>query len=1453
MVAIVSGNSLGLSLSSLAILGQRGQLGAAGHGRSGEQSFVNLANGNLVLQGRDDVLVSRGLDIQAVRTYNSQGLLSDDNADNWSVGAFGQKVGLTSGKLGAAGSTLTRTDRDGAQAVYTWDASKSLYISPAGAGAFDTISYNSGASQFIWTDGDTGRIERYQSSGAGRLVSVADADGNTITYAYNANGTVKSVADANGGISYYDYSSTNLTQIRTVSGGVASTTVRYAYDTRNRLSKVTVDLSPGDNTVADNKTYVTRYTYDGASKRVASVTQSDGTLLSFTYVQVGAAYKVASVTDALGAVTRFAYDAAQNTTTVTDPLGAQSVYLYSAQDGSQGQLTQVRSGVTATNPNGLSQVSYAYDAAGNVTLITDGEGHKVSLQYDDHGNLIREVDSAGDTRVRTYNGANQLLTDTIYADAAVVDRAAFNKDAALPEATRYVHAAGNANRLRFAITPQGNVTEYRYDAYGQRISVIKYTGAAYSTAALALTEVPTEAQLGSWAAAQDLTRTELTESVYDARGQLRNSTTYASTAANGSGVASTAATTQYIYDPRGLLLQKIEPATTASGATAVTTYTYDGLGRVLSVSAPSLDGGTTPNTTITSYDDANGKTAVTIANGLVTVSAYDKAGRLVSVTQQSVGTGVLGTTTYAYDKDGNLLMTQDPTGARKWMLYDEADRKVAEVDATGAVIEYVYNANGQLRETVAYSTKLSAAQLAQLVDGTGQPTTAWSAVNTVTSLDALRPASTPQDQKVWRFYDTANRLAWQVDALGYVTQTTYDGASRILSVTQLANPIDVSKLGNGANVELLVNPATVGGITLNVDPSPAPLGTAVTLTANIDGANPGGMVTFFSGEAVVGSAMVTNGKAVFTTNALPIGVNNIRAAYSGDVQRPASVSPVVLKTIAGATTSAAVSFSPNYWEVAYGQPLAISVALTTTQPPGLAVATGQVKFYNGDALIGTARVINGLATLTTSDLPAGVLRMRATYAGDTLHSGAEPSWGLTIQPRATITTAMTVSNTANGISLSATVSTKFGASTNPAGTVTFYSGAEVVGTAQVVNGVARLDMSGLIRAGALAARYSGDANNAASSTSPAQGDGVQTTLDLSASSTSGTQDDTITLAARVAGVGVTGVVTFFSGMKPLGTALVVNGQATLAVNNLPVGTNVIRAAYAGDANNLEGFAQQGPSLQIAAGTGRVPPLVQIGTRPSGVGIEGKHGAEVLGLPVAIYTVGFPADPKYPFTGTYTYFDGDRIVGSYDLVRSQGYGRALDLPIGLRAITVVYSGDANNASAVSPVNPSRQVDVQPAGTATQLVTSRSQTVVGAPVTLTATVYHQPATHPHWGIRTLAPLPSGTVTFYSGTTAIGTAQLVNGVANTDKRRVFSGRELPDCCLRGRSKPCEEYQRPRDANCGCLHAGYPNANDIDGCTGERKSWDGATTVGGGGTGSDKRRRKPGLRRRWSCGFLQ
>jgi len=1325
MVAIVSGNSLGLSLTSFATLGQRGVIGTAGQGRSGEQAFVNIATGNLILQDLDDRMQGRGLDIVTVRTYNSQGLLDDDNADNWAVGAFGQRVQL-SGTVGTPGSTLTRTDRDGAQAVYTWDAASSCYVSMAGSGAMDTIACDATAAQFVWTDGDTGFIERYQSTGQGRLLSASDSAGNTVTYAYNANGTVESVTSANGETTWYDYAGTNLSRIRTVDAhGVTLTAVHYTYDSSNRLATVKVDLTPEDNSIADGKVYLTTYTYDGASRRIASVTQSDGTRLAFTYVQVGSDYKVRSVTDALGAVTTFDYDTAAGTTTVTDPLGAQSVYHYDAE----GRLVQVRQGVTATNPAGLSQVSYAYDAAGNLALLTDGEGNRVLYEYDERGNLLKEIDAAGNTRVRTYGAQNQLLTDTAYADAAV-NRGAFSKEAALPETVRYVYANGNPLQLRFVISAQGNVTEYRYDAYGLRESAIEYAGAAYAQGI----DLPSEAQMATWCRAQDLTRTQRTDYAFDGRGELSATLTYASVAADGRGNPVGAAATYYVYDSHGRLIQKIEAG--ADGGT--TDYIYDGLGRVIATIAPPLDGSNVRSLVSTQYDDAGGKTAVILANGLSTISAYDRAGRLVSVSQSGVGAGILGTTTYAYDSNGNLLMTEDPTGARQWFLYDEAHRKIADIDATGALTEYVHNANGQLRQTIAYATP---ANTDMLVDAAGRPT--------APGLDAMRPVDSAKDQKVWRFYDSANRLTWQVDALGYVTQTTYDGASRVLSVTQLAHPIDVSKLGNGANIELLVDPAMIGGITLSVSGGSSALGSTVTLTATVAGTASGGMVTFFNGDTIIGSAMVVNGKATLQTTELQLGVNNIRAAYSGDANRPASVSPLAQRTVTGAVTSAALSFSPGA-TISVGEAVTLSAALTTAQPPGLAPASGEVKFYNGGTLIGTATVINGLAMLTTSALPAGTptLNIRAEYTGDERHAGTVSAQQVPVMQSATRTELKISDDSGGALTLTATVSPiTMPFFVPPSGKVSFYDGNTLVGSASLVDGRASLQIDRPNGAAALRAVYEGDAAYTTSNTAR------QTTTVMSASATSVTQGEPVTLTAQVFGAAPGGLVTFFAGTQILGTAQVVDGRATLVTNYLPVGENVVlSAAYAGDANNLGSVQAHGPAIRVAAGASTIaPPTVQQG----GVGFD--ESASTAGYPKQVIAQVSGAGAP---TGTFSIFDGETLIGCFvsgstNPANVQFYWP--DMSVGAHDITIVYSGDAARSAAISAAK-KHIVGRIPATLG--LSSSNPQVTVGSSLTLTAKLAIPPLTW--WGDVFSGPAASGSVSFYNNGVLIGTAEVISGIA-------------------------------------------------------------------------------------------
>ena len=104
--------------------------------------------------------------------------------------------------------------------------------------------------------------------------------------------------------------------------------------TWGRLTTVTADLTPADGSIADGVVFVTNYTYDDTTSRIASVTQSDGTSVFFTYDAAG---RVRTVKDQSGATSTqlvFTYSPATNSTAITDGNGQVWTYRYDGRPGS---------------------------------------------------------------------------------------------------------------------------------------------------------------------------------------------------------------------------------------------------------------------------------------------------------------------------------------------------------------------------------------------------------------------------------------------------------------------------------------------------------------------------------------------------------------------------------------------------------------------------------------------------------------------------------------------------------------------------------------------------------------------------------------------------------------------------------------------------------------------------------------------------------------------------------------------------------------------------------------------------------------------------------------------------------------------------------------------------------------------------------------------------------------
>jgi YD repeat-containing protein len=393
MVAVVSGTGLGLFGSSVSALGGAGAFGNAAPGRGGDRLFVNTSTGNLIVQSQDEVLSALGLDLALVRTYNSQGLLDDDNGDNWRLGVHQRVYGLT-GTVNTAGSTITKVFGDGREVVYSYNASQSRYVSTEGSAAHDTLSYNTGTSQWTWTDGSARNTETYNSSG--QLIQARDADGNLVTYTYTG-ALLTQIADASGQTTFLDYTGNNLQKMRVVSNGQTQTLTSYTYDGSNRLIQVTVDLSPQDNSITDNQVYTTTYAYEDTSRRILSITQKDGSQVSFTYTQIDGAYRVRTYTDALGRVTTLTYSQATGGgSTVNAP--ANTGVLSTTDTQTTTNTYNVNSGALSTTDTQTTTNSYnlntgALTAGGGggawaAAALLDTGSVTPQLGFDSNGNAV---------------------------------------------------------------------------------------------------------------------------------------------------------------------------------------------------------------------------------------------------------------------------------------------------------------------------------------------------------------------------------------------------------------------------------------------------------------------------------------------------------------------------------------------------------------------------------------------------------------------------------------------------------------------------------------------------------------------------------------------------------------------------------------------------------------------------------------------------------------------------------------------------------------------------------------------------------------------------------------------------------------------------------------------------------------------------------------------------------
>lgn len=301
--------------------------------------------------------------------------------------------------------------------------------------------------------------------------------GTTFSYEYDSNDNPTKVTTPSGGVATATYGDTDNPTMPTamsdfdVAGNASSPTWQYDYDSKGNLIEAKALLGSG---TGDDIVY--RYCWDGKGQlqRIDPIdaagtnsvsldnntsdgcgTASQGNDTLYTYDYDGHLTQV----DPPGShrTTTYTYDTLSRVKTITDGRGVRTTFTYDALGHVVAETFADDPTDSVTPPTGTASatVTWAYDAAGNMTSLDDPEGF-TNFTYDELNRVTSQQDQDGPAsdKTYTYDPADNVLT------VDVADE---------PEATKYTYDAVN---LVTSVDDQRtgvNTVEFAYDAHDKRV------------------------------------------------------------------------------------------------------------------------------------------------------------------------------------------------------------------------------------------------------------------------------------------------------------------------------------------------------------------------------------------------------------------------------------------------------------------------------------------------------------------------------------------------------------------------------------------------------------------------------------------------------------------------------------------------------------------------------------------------------------------------------------------------------------------------------------------------------------------------------------------------------------------------------------------------------------------------------------------------------------------------
>lgn len=505
-----------------------------------------------------------------------------------------------------------------------------------------------------------GNVTTYNYTGS-RLTSITDPEERIKAVAYGPTGRVESITEPDGAKTDYVYSyDKSKKHFYVKTKGPETPAGRrvedHTYDDMGRM--VRMDVNGRTELEMSQDSRLERYT-DGRGNvtetrrnefnDVVSETYADGSSVQFTFDP--RLLELSGFRDENGISDSIEYDAIGNVVVVTEGVGTpeQRVTRFTP-DAAGNILTVVREG--ATLADGIvvpaSTIAFTYDARGNETSLTDGEGNVTRYRYNRLGNITRIIDPKQSAWLATYDAAgNQLSATTPLGHTATYE----------------YDRAGN---LTTVTDERGKITRWVYDGVNRETAIVDTYGKRYAISyngwGLTTSETDEDGRV---------MRTE-----YDRDGRPSRST-----------------------DGRGNVIDMAylaEDGTPSSSflPTEITYPTFKTMQRFDARNRPVMDTtllGQDGRVTSYRYDRRGDQIESTDEQGHTRYIQYDALARPKRLTD-SLGRNI----DMLWDTRDNLVRIRYPDGTAMRFEYDRANRLLREIAPLGQITSYEYDVNGNI-------------------------------------------------------------------------------------------------------------------------------------------------------------------------------------------------------------------------------------------------------------------------------------------------------------------------------------------------------------------------------------------------------------------------------------------------------------------------------------------------------------------------------------------------------------------------------------------------------------------------------------------------------------------------------------------------------------------------------------------------------------------------------------